>query len=94
MDSFSSLSSKFINITSRIDMLDYIEDHHRTKLNALLNDLTTLDYKCLPIIDHSVSFPQSIFNYLIKFVIFTNLVSYYFNRFFAKHSHCRGYTHC
>lgn len=52
---YFNLTSKFLEIATHTDLLDYIEDYHRDKFNTILNELNILDYKILQVADSKVN---------------------------------------
>lgn len=63
MEYFLNLSAKFVETTTNIEMLDYIDEFHRIKLNNLLNELSGIDYKFLQFVsDPGVSFLPFFYN--------------------------------
>lgn len=68
---YETLVNQFLVITAETDILDYIEDSHRNKLNGLLNELNSLDYKILQIGDSKVTLTHKLtLLLLIKFFQF------------------------
>lgn len=46
--------NEYLSISSNIEMLDYIDAYHRDKLNIILNELNSVDYRTLQKSDISV----------------------------------------
>lgn len=89
---YETLVNQFLVITAETDILDYIEDSHRNKLNGLLNELNCLDYKSLQIADSKVTFDAQTYFTPLNYchICLVDPLSHHCP---VQHSNMRGHTY-